>query len=86
MFNLLADIRIWPESSRSAMAQANSIINYLPANNYIKVWVAVHDGYWSKDLSMNCLFISEMLQAIKVTGKRTGIFTNSEKWQKIVGD
>lgn len=87
---LSTDVYLFPCRSKNAASQVNEMMNAISANLYGMVWLDVETNPstncgWSADHNSNCVFIGDLIKAVKARGKKVGIYASSYMWTQILG-
>lgn len=88
---LQTDTYMFPCRGKNATAQANEISDNIPRDLYDTIWVDVETNpspgcSWSSfDGASNCLFMLELIQALKAKNVKVGIYASRFMWNSIFG-
>jgi hypothetical protein len=58
----------------------NIFLDKIPINLYGTVWIDIDHNFPS-----NCFYLKQTVQKIKSKGKKVGISTNIDDWNKVMG-
>ena len=85
------DAYMFPCRGKTAVSQADTVVNGLGGANYGMIWIDVEanpssgcsfSGY---SASSNCQFITDIANELTAKGKKVGIYSSYYQWQSIMG-
>jgi len=93
------NVYLFPCKGKDAASQMNGMIAGLAASapypagktdGYDRIWLDIETNPssgcgWGSDLSSNCQFIKELLDAATAKGKKVGVYTSKYMWEGIAG-
>lgn len=85
------DTYMFPCRNKSAVDQANELIDYLGAATYGTIWIDVETNnspgcsWASFSSASNCQFLEDLTAQIVKRGKQVGIYASIHMWNTILG-
>ena len=87
---LNTDVYLFPCRSKNPASQVSEMMGGIPSNLYGMIWLDIETNPstgcgWSNDHNSNCVFLTELTNAVKAKGKKVGIYASSSMWTSIFG-